>query len=610
MRLLFCLLFCLLFGWTSFPHHGAAQPTRLGFAEDHNRVDHVHVAVDDDDDDEDGVRDADQERPPVEDARRIRLLGQGRARLRVQGPVRVLWAGRPLQTESIRLPADVRVQGLRPGTASLTLEQSDQSSTLHLQLLRIRFVDATGEAIDARTGTLGFSQQPPTPQSLPATETPSAQDPRAFFVAVEGFSGSSPLEGTIASYDEEGRRAQSRFSLAPLRGAAVATTRSPWLRLATHEGDARAFLRDGQILRAALRDNVEVQVAGARQSLRVGRPEVEEVDSAARHLSLVITILAAGGYPVVGDSPEGAQELAALQARSVADAWAQCFVGVNYEVRLRAPPPRALLSIADGRGLPALGGRITFQAGPHIITVNTTAGDTPQRTAERIAVALQQVGYNAALHRVPRTAYGAGDFVDLTVRDREGFWVPLQTALEPRPPTPGRAPEETLVPSQTAIPLSTDAHHDVRIGRVNLADGLDEFSNAEPGGTLEERTLVTLLRDDDPQTIDLFVVNRFSGGSRHGEAFVPSDQGSLAGTVIIDRRGASLAYVAWTAAHEVGHLLLDNPFHPDNFGADTPTRLMDSNRLDGSILGPQRLLPAECSRARRRSRRAPAYLQP
>ena len=52
-----------------------------------------------------------------------------------------------------------------------------------------------------------------------------------------------------------------------------------------------------------------------------------------------------------------------------------------------------------------------------------------------------------------------------------------------------------------------------------------------------------------------------------------------------------------TLAHEIGHVLMNAPGHPDDYGIDTPTRLMDSDGADASPFGPRRLTVEECVRA-------------
>jgi hypothetical protein len=43
--------------------------------------------------------------------------------------------------------------------------------------------------------------------------------------------------------------------------------------------------------------------------------------------------------------------------------------------------------------------------------------------------------------------------------------------------------------------------------------------------------------------------------------------------------------------------LLDMPGHPDDYGVDQPTSLMDADAADPTIFGPRRLSVAECERA-------------
>ena len=49
-------------------------------------------------------------------------------------------------------------------------------------------------------------------------------------------------------------------------------------------------------------------------------------------------------------------------------------------------------------------------------------------------------------------------------------------------------------------------------------------------------------------------------------------------------------------AHELGHVLLQVAGHPDDFGSDLPTSLMDADAADSSIFGPRRLsVAAACA---------------
>ena len=142
------------------------------------------------------------------------------------------------------------------------------------------------------------------------------------------------------------------------------------------------------------------------------------------------------------------------------------------------------------------------------------------------------------------------------------------------------------------------------LGEVDLGDGLREFDNMTAlTGTLEERALVRALADEDEATIDVLVVSELCGGTRDGETFVAGEAagapGSIANVVVISREGIARARVAFTLAHELGHVLLDQPLHPDHLGPDRPWLLMDSDASDSTIRGPRRLTETECARARR-----------
>ena len=71
--------------------------------------------------------------------------------------------------------------------------------------------------------------------------------------------------------------------------------------------------------------------------------------------------------------------------------------------------------------------------------------------------------------------------------------------------------------------------------------------------------------------------------------------------VILDRSGIRARRTSLTLAHELGHVLLGMPGHPDDFGEDTPTLLLDSDAADASPFGPKRIPIDQCVRALRES---------
>jgi hypothetical protein len=107
--------------------------------------------------------------------------------------------------------------------------------------------------------------------------------------------------------------------------------------------------------------------------------------------------------------------------------------------------------------------------------------------------------------------------------------------------------------------------------------------------------------DGDPRTIELIVVPAFAGGIRIGESFIGSDGSSLRNAVLLDRAGVRARKSSLTLAHELGHVLLDMPDHPDDYGTDTPSLLMDSDASDASAFGPRRITAEECARVMRES---------
>jgi hypothetical protein len=182
-----------------------------------------------------------------------------------------------------------------------------------------------------------------------------------------------------------------------------------------------------------------------------------------------------------------------------------------------------------------------------------------------------------------RTDYASEGSADVQARDAQGRWLAFE-------------------PVSASAALSSDRRQRLSLGAVDLRDGLEEFQNMNSAsGTLEERTLMKSLADDDATTIELVVVNRFTRQTRIGEAFVEGDGGSILNALFLDRTGLSAQREAWTQSHEVGHIVLDQPWHPDNLGPDRPWLLMDADASLAAVNGPKRLTLAECARIRHES---------
>lgn len=466
----------------------------------------------------------------------------------------------------------------------------------------LQFLDADNHPLDARTGALGISRRITHDSSLPRAAAAAARsedrdnfrlelvDPSvrgdAVYVRLEARSSTGARRGLLRH-------------VPLLRTAESGHFRSAFLRLVADSTDVSAPDVGFQILRAQLGDRVHATLVGTGRGMRagdvgatlpVGRSDGYDPARSPLRGTLHLTVLRVepDGPLAVGDDVEQAMTLARRQVEIANEIWAQCFIDFGppeaAEVRAVDPPPSALLSVADLDGLPTRrGSKVTFRVNERRVgPVELEAGSTPERSATAIARAVRRSGFRASVTTNPRAELGAGMSADIVVRDARGVLASLTADAQ--------------------APLTTDPQQTLAIGSVDLSDGLDEFDNTlAVTGTLEERTLVKLLADEDPTTIDVFLINRFVNRARQGEAFIEADGSAMANTLIFDRNAVRFERQAWVQAHELGHVLLDEAFHPDNIGIDRPWLLMDADARQGRVTGPKRISDAECAKARRRS---------
>jgi hypothetical protein len=373
--------------------------------------------------------------------------------------------------------------------------------------------------------------------------------------------------------------------------------RSPFVRLVGDAVDLQAHGAEGRALLVALRDSVVVRYGDGPSALerrvRVGAEGNAPGPVSAQQARVVVHILrrTAGAKPVIGHDDASALLLMRQQLQAANQIWLQCELtfGSPDEVAMEVvdPPPGTLLAVANEDGLPARGGgELRFQIGDQAFgPIATHASATPLATAHDIEHVLRARGFYTVVSQNLTSRSGAGPSADVLVRRADGSFVDI----EPQPDTR----------------LSTDARQTLRVGRVDLADGLREFDNMTAQvGSLEERTLIKALSDGDDATIDLFVVNQFSGATRQGEAFIAEHGAAIVNTVLLDRNGLRHLPLAWTLAHELGHVLMNDPLHPDNIGPDRPWLLMDADNGRGTVDGPKRLREEDCQRARAVARAA------
>lgn len=596
------------------PAPAGAQPSVLREA-DGVSPGAVVVVLDADDQDENGVPDGRQpaEIPP-RDLVTLRVTGRGPTTVTATPGLRLVQGGRAVG-RSITLPGGrpqrIALQGVdgpsqEPGDRSVTI--ADQRGTVRVPVtvvgLRLR---RAGQGVvaphrDAVTLSHAVTNDPTLPRG-PLVWGAGSRDPDNLQVEVADprhRGTTAPSEVAVESivrrtHRPRDRRARLPLVAAPAGPGAPRWARSPWLRLVGDPTDAQAPGVGDRVMLVGLRDRVVLSYVGAEgerlvQEVSVGRPGSEDGPLTARRGKLRVRVLryVAGGPPAIGRDDAAAVALAREQVDIANQIWLQCLVDFGdpgeADVAVVAPPPPSLLAIGDDDGLPAAGGgavRLRVD-GRRMPSVPTRAGAAPIDTALDVAAALEGMGYRPVATANARTTRGAGGSADVLVRRRDG--------------------ELARITADGDAPLSSDRRQTVEIAAVDLRDGLDEFDNMNASsGTLEERALLKAVMDDDPTTVDIVIINRFEGGYRLGGAFIEGDGGAIINALVLERSGILQQRQAWTQAHELGHVLLDHPLHPDNVGPDRPWLLMDADASLGTVEGPKRLTPAECARARARS---------
>jgi hypothetical protein len=334
-------------------------------------------------------------------------------------------------------------------------------------------------------------------------------------------------------------------------------------------------------LRAEVGGSVRVALAGRRLlELAVAGPRRAHGSPLGRlraRLRVLVLRGRAGGAPAVGGTDAGARRLLEQELASTAGLWGQCGLELGAtaktSIELVDPPKTQLLAVGCGMGQPASGGIVRVQTGRKTVALETHAGESPVSVALRLAQALGAGGKPPHVFENQR-AYGDAMASADVLLDGARRWQ-----------------------RSVAGPLSNDPTLPVCLGEVDLNDGVTHFGDNDAFvGTLEERTLLRSFDDGDPRSVEVLVVPELDGGRRIGESFIVSPGSSLSNTVIIDRSAIEAGARSFALAHELGHVLLAMPGHPDDFGVDQSWSLMDADVADGSIFGPRRLSLADCER--------------
>jgi hypothetical protein len=548
--------------------------------------------ADADDEDDDGVSDRDQvhrragsaeirwlDAPSIPERR---LLGiRGRA-LRVWSGGRSLSAGAPPGELGTRLG----LQGVEPGLAQL----DRASGTLELRVYEWMAVDAAGERVDLALSHASLSRT--LPDSLRSEEERGAHDGDALRWLVIGPDPGLPREMSLVSLAMDGR-VLGGIERVPLARVACPSGTAPGL--GCHGGPmirATTDVLDGQHPRAP-EPSLHAEVGGRivlfsggvkAASIRVGGPRQSRLGPLERYrgkLRMRVLRTGPGGGVSVGSSVAGGLSLARQELRVANALWGQC--GIQFgdpaelDVQVVDPPPPHMFAVGCGLGLPASGGTLAVRVAGRRFELRTERGAPPTQVARQLAGVLHRAGFQAVLSPNPRESFSAAASVDVLVRGARGQYVSLQLL-------------HGVESSERTLELC--------VGGVSLSDGLSHFSDADAAtGTLEERSLLKALVDDDPASIDVLVLPYFASVGRVGESFVDATGLGVRNAIIVDRAGVRAGARSFALAHELGHVLLQVAGHPDDFGSDLPTSLMDADAADASIFGPRRLSVAECERA-------------
>jgi hypothetical protein len=514
-------------------------------------------------------------------------VGQGREH------ARLVVSGKPLDWGE-HVPAGAQLQGLSPGHFTIAARwPNGRESNVEVDVHGISMRDGRGHVLDLATEHASIERTPPTRVDLDDVEQ-IVDDPDVLRVVVSSPEGASlgPLklesvnaEGNSLDMTSELRLASSPCAAEAPRGQRCYAT-APF-RFVVDDVDRRHPLVATRSIKADVGGAIVVRDAKGKklQAIRVAGPRQSPAGAIGRYrLSVrpIVMRLAPGSAPAVGTTEAGAIAAVKQELAVAAATWGQC--GLTFgpisqlDVKVVNPPPPYLVALGDDVGLPASGGSVRLRVDGKALTFTTKKGWSTRQAGLELQRAAEKLGFKAAISENARISSGAAPSVDVALQRADGQFASAE------------------------LISSSDATMNVAIGAVDLSDGLQHFGDTDSvAGTLEERALVKSVDDGDPRTIEVIVVPFFGGGGRIGESFIGSDGSSMRNVVIIDRAGVRARRTSLTLAHELGHVILDEPGHPDDYGIDTPTLLMDSDAADASPFGPRRLTTDECARAIRQS---------
>jgi hypothetical protein len=547
----------------------------------------VRVFADLDDDDNDGVPDANEANIVGQTATDVSplTLPRGTKLRSVEGDAaRLINAGKPVQVGDV-LGGKVGIQGLRAGSSRLQVG----NNAVDVRVVEVAALDAASERISLARSHASITRT----MAALSSNLKDAQDSDALRWLMYGPSGSVPTSARITSFRPDGAELDQLENMELSQDDCPAGTPTDYecrysqpIRVTTDVADREHPGAADRSVRGEVGGFIQVLVGDEKVArVRVGGPRKSSLGQIDRYkVKLRVRVLraTAGGPPAIGIDEKSALKIARGEIDIASSLWGQCGIhfgfGSKLDVTVEDPPPTHLVAVGCDFGVPASGGELNLLADNKPIRVRTTAGETPNQVAPRLAAALESAGFTAVLSPNARPAPAAQPSVDVLVRRADG-----------RP---------AHVKQDGDKPISSDQSLRLCLGEVDLSDGLSHFSDfTAVAGTLEERSLVKAFDDGDPTSVEVFIIPSFERTGRIGESFITEPGAAVQNTVIVDRLGIRAGARSFALAHELGHVLLDMPGHPDDFGVDSPSSLMDADAADPTIFGPRRLSVAECERA-------------
>lgn len=554
------------------------------------------LGVDRDDDDVDHRPDAEQDIvSPSNDLFELpRPTGTNRSVVVRGVAVRVLVDGRPLVGTQVASSASrISVQGVRPGHADVDAF----GRTFRFATIDVRPVDGQGTDVDPARSHASFERTPP--DRLKGSPYANSDDVDALRFVLVGQPEDLPPHMRLVARDPSGAVvdvldavAFGSVSCPDGTASTLACGSTAPIRIVPDEIDRNHPTTVSRSLRAVLGGSVDLVLPTTGRKLgavRVGGPRQTTIGPLVRyrgHLRVFLVRSKVGGPPPIGSDDAGALLVARAEVAQASALWSACGIGFGptseLDVAIVDPPRSYLVALGCDHGLSAAGGKVRVRVDGREVSAVIERGVTPSGAARVLAASITKAGFSTRVSDNASIGAAVRGSSDVLVRRNSG--------------------ELALVEPPLTGPITSDPRLTVCLGRVDLEDGLQHFGDVDAiAGTVEERALIKAFDDGDPSTIEVFVVPSFASGGRIGESFIGADGGAVRNVLIEDRAALRADRASFALAHELGHVLLDEPGHPDDFGRDTPSRLMDADAANGSAFGPRRLLVDECVRALRQS---------